>query len=248
MVPPQATYEFGSSVPASIQQLVGRALGFAGGYVRARLGKDLPPVNVYVYTDLDQIAAAWSRVQGGSIDDARRLWPSTLTSVQAYGPPGRIWVYAVGFGFDANLAKIVIHEAFHNLQHVLVGGRNISDTGVSPAWLTEGIAEYIAYRTTTEYRLDSAETVRQMRIARVKNVGVPLRALETYTGFAPQNAPYPLSALAADRLAETGGETALVAYFEAIGRGMAWADAFRSAFGRAVETFYDEFETYRRGL
>jgi len=153
-----------------------------------------------------------------------------------------------GFGADTNLAKIVVHEAFHDLQYTLLAGRAPGDPAVAPAWLGEGSAEYIAYRAIAEYRLDTLENIRRAWIARVKSSPAPLRALETYAGFAPQNSPYPLSALAIDRLTQTGGEALLVAYFETVGRGASWPDAFRTVFGKSVEAFYDEFETYRRGL
>ena len=39
-----------------------------------------------------------------------------------------------------------------------------------------------------------------------------------------------------------------MAYFEAVGRGDSWPNAFSAAFGRSVDAFYVEFETYRRGL
>jgi len=222
-------------------------LGFAGGYFRARLSRELAPLTVYVYSDLGEIAAAYSQALGVSIEEARRRWSSP--DLGANAPPGKIFMYVPpsGYGGDANLTKVVVHEAFHNLQTTLLGGTIEPTDG--PVWLIEGSAEYIAYQTIATYGLDSLENIRRSRIERVKTTSAPLRSLETYAGFTPQNSPYPLSALAGERLAAAnGGETVFIAYFEAVAQGAAWSEAFRTVFGRTVDTFYAEFEAYRSGL
>ncbi len=56
------------------------------------------------------------------------------------------------------------------------------------------------------------------------------------------------SPLAVDFLLTTRSDALLVAYYEAIGRQLPWPQAFSSAFGLTVDAFYDDFETYRRGL
>ena len=247
VVAPQATYEFGASVPSRLQDIVKNALGFAGGYFRARLSREIPALSVYVYTDLEEIRSAWIRVQGGSIEEARRIWPDT--DVQANAPQGQIFFFVrAGVGDVLNLSKIVVHEAFHNLQWSLLGGRKLGEPALTPVWVTEGSAEYIAYRTIVEYGLDTLDNVRRVWIERAKTSSAPLRALETYAGFGPQNSPYPLSALAADRLTQERGETLLTAYFETLGRGVSWQEAFASVFGKGIDTFYTEFEAYRSGL
>jgi hypothetical protein len=37
-------------------------------------------------------------------------------------------------------------------------------------------------------------------------------------------------------------------FWSSIGAGQSWAEAFRVAFGRDVETFYGQFEVYRARL
>ena len=82
----------------------------------------------------------------------------------------------------------------------------------------------------------------------MKSSPAPLPSLESYAGFLPQNSPYALSALAAERLTEQGGETRLIAYFEAVSRGASRSEAFSAVFGKSTEAFYAEFATYRNGL
>lgn len=246
VVPLPATYEFGTSVPASTRELILRTSGFAGGYFRARLGRELPPVNVYVHSNYSELLAAWARVGGGSIEDARRVWSPTV-AFQGRATPG-IWLYAarIGGSVDASfMAKMFVHEAFHILQRVPLGGRNLGSTG-TPSWLGEGTAEYIGTRVVVEYGLSSI-LFRETWITQTRGRGT-LRGLETEAGFVSQANAYELSALAAERLIAARGEMAILAYSDALAQGAAWPGAFRTAFGKTPDAFYEEFEAYRRTL
>jgi hypothetical protein len=44
------------------------------------------------------------------------------------------------------------------------------------------------------------------------------------------------------------GLPALTTYLNALGAGMAWQDAFRTAFGMSVDVYYANFAAYRAGL
>jgi hypothetical protein len=54
--------------------------------------------------------------------------------------------------------------------------------------------------------------------------------------------------LAVERSVGEGGAAKVFSYFEAIGRGTPWETALTVAFGKSVDTFYTEFDAYRRGL
>ena len=248
VVPPQATYEFGTGVSSRLQEIVRTALGFAGGYFRARLSREIPPLGVYVYTDLEEIRAAWIRVQGGSAEEARRLWPAT--EIQASAPPSKIFLYVRGgVGDDVNLSKIVVHEAFHNLQRSLLGGRNLGDPALTPIWLVEGSAEYIAYRTIAEYGSGHTRQHPRSRGSSASKSVLPrfVRSRPT-RGSRPGNSPYPLSALAADRL-QKGRRNASHRLLrnDRARRCMARGVPGRVLAG-ASRRFYTEFEAYRSGL
>jgi hypothetical protein len=73
-----------------------------------------------------------------------------------------------------------------------------------------------------------------------------LSSLAVATGWRGVSGIYDLTPLAASRLIESVGESAFVAYWEAIGRGTNWQSAFAATFGKTIETFYAEFEAYRR--
>ena len=200
------------------------------------------------------MAAAYAQATGNSLDRSRELWQAGTTAVaQSRG----MFVYLGGQSWaqsrDAIRAKIVAHEAFHLLQGELAGPAALnsgpSDVPVAgPRWLTEGAAEYIAYRVLAENRLEDFDAIRRRWISVTRSVTAPLSSLEIATGFGGVAGIYDLTPLAASRLIETAGEGAFVAYWEAIGRGTPWQSAFAAAFGRSLEAFYGEFDAYRRGL
>jgi hypothetical protein len=96
-------------------------------------------------------------------------------------------------------------------------------------------------------RLDNIRA--QRWIPDTRSSAAPLRSLETYAGFVPQNRPYSVVALAAERLLGPSlGEPAFVAFYRAIGQGAPWQTAFVATLGRSIDAFYDDFEAYRRAL
>jgi hypothetical protein len=222
----------------------------ANGYFRVHLGRELPPITLYVYADLESIAAAYSAAEGFSLETARAYWSSGATAtaqlrrmfVNTGSPSWRPAQAPEGIKL-----KIVAHEAFHLLQSEWVRGYpGASNTG--PMWLLEGTAEYIAFRAIADNGLVSFNDARAGWRISARTVQAPLRSLETYAGFLPESVPYHLSPLAAERLLGTTlGLPAFVSFYEAIGAGAAWRDAFLNTFGRTVDAFYDDYEAYRRG-
>jgi hypothetical protein len=57
---------------------------------------------------------------------------------------------------------------------------------------------------------------------------------------------YSLSFVATEFLLSRSGLTSVVTFYRMIGGGATWAAAFKAAFGMSVDTFYEEFEDYRR--
>lgn len=61
---------------------------------------------------------------------------------------------------------------------------------------------------------------------------------------------YSLFHVAVDHLVSVapGGLSALTAYYNALGSGMSWPQAFQSSFGLSVDAYYANFNAYRAGL
>ena len=141
---------------------------------------------------------------------------------------------------DDERAELAAHEYVHEWQYD-VGGTACM---LGPRWLSEGMAESLAYRSLVAgARIPAANldvfTKRQLRTAR----SVPLRSLETEW---PSDAnPFAVGYLAVDRLLAVPSPLALRTYCARVGRGEPWRSAFAAAFGTDVDSFYTRFEAYR---
>jgi hypothetical protein len=141
---------------------------------------------------------------------------------------------------DTERTELAAHEYVHVWQYD-VGG---SACMLGPRWISEGMAESLAYRSLVAAgRIPAANldvfTRRQLRGARY----VTLASLES-TWPADAN-PFAVAYLAVDRLLAQPTPLALRTYCARVGAGEAWRSAFAGAFGVDVDTFYSRYEAYR---
>jgi hypothetical protein len=136
--------------------------------------------------------------------------------------------------------ELAAHEYIHLWQYEL-GGSNCM---LGPRWLSEGMAESLAYRSLVDAGLIPAAnldvfTKRQLRTARY----VTLRSLET--SWPADANPFAVGYLAVDRMLARSGPLPLRDFCVRVGRGESWPAAFASAFGQTPEAFYASFEVFR---
>jgi len=239
----EPAYVFGPGVGAAEQQRIRGALEDAGAYTRARLGYDFAQFRADVFADLDtqvdefllatgqlpairaQVLAEWAaRNPGGAPGTAQRGYLLVCICDAAMRP------------FTA------AHEFFHVLQ------LELSPAQLGPVWLFEGVAEYLSLRVAeasswaTEGGPPSIDA--QARLAAATSA--LLRSMETRHGFESVGIGYAAGVAAVKLLADSAGEASLIRFFELLGRGGAWEDAFRDAFGRSAGRFYAEYEARPR--
>jgi hypothetical protein len=141
---------------------------------------------------------------------------------------------------DDERAELAAHEYVHVWQYDLGGAGCM----LGPRWLSEGMAESLAYRSLVAGgRIAAANldvfTKRQLRTARY----VTLRSLETTW---PSDAnPFAVGYLAVDRLLASPDPVALRRFCTRVGSGESWTSAFAGAFGTGIDAFYARFEAYR---
>ena len=142
---------------------------------------------------------------------------------------------------DTERTELAAHEYVHVWQGELGG----TTCMLGPRWLSEGMAESLAYRALVadglipQANMDTF-TKRQLMAA---TTHPPLAQLETQW---PDSAnPYSVAYLAVDRLLATNGNAPLRAWCTAVGRGVEWHTAFAQAFGETTDAFYARFETYK---
>lgn len=149
---------------------------------------------------------------------------------------------------------IIIHEYFHVLQIQLADDRvGVADEEIvkrGPRWLIEGSAEYVGWQVLAENGRHSFSDTKADQEAQARSITAFLQSMETWMGVraAGELYGYSLAFMATDYLMiiSNAEASSLSAFYDAIGSGVMWRDSFQNFFGRSVETFYSEFEEYRR--
>ncbi len=144
--------------------------------------------------DLDQVAA----VTDGPLDAAGRAGADRVVIVPA------TWSTLSRSGQEV----VLTHELTHVTLRAAVGTRNL------PLWLSEGLAEYVAYRGV---RLPEA-TIVAPALDEARRIGLPTR-WPTDAGFDPRkgqlSAAYGLALLACRTIADRHGQAALLRVYRA---------------------------------
>lgn len=249
-----ATYVFGPEVSAAQQAALRDGLDIGARFIRAALGRELPPFTVYAYADVESMIRVYGETAPTTPDNARDIW--TRGTVAAAGFR-KLWFGPGQFagGSASNLTKIAVHETFHILQFELAGMGSLNSgfddiPRAGPRWLLEGSAELIGYLAIANAGLTSMAAVRADWAQRAKSSPVTLQRLAILRGqFEAGSNAWGIMPLAVDRLVGgEGGAAKVLAYYEAIGRGDAWQGAFSSVFGDTADNVHAEFEGYRRAL
>jgi hypothetical protein len=235
---PQVASEDRAYIQAGIELAVDYLAAAGVAPVRSRL---------YAYPNLDGMAQALEDDLGDQIFIAMAL--RRLAVIPAEAHPGIILV-STGTqewrmrSSDARI-RVVAHEYFHVVQMALLGrvAERISTTRVDlerpegPSWLFEGSADYISWKALEAANVASLDEY--LASATVPK-DVDIADLETYLEYyhaGEDRAVLPL--LAVDRLV-AGDTRRMMRFYEAIGRGLPWREAFAGAFGKRVEVFYAE--------
>jgi hypothetical protein len=213
-----------------------------------------PRLDVRVWADLESTVQAYAVLVGVPVEVARHHWAtSTAITFREFvlvnaGSPG--WTQAT----TRDRAKTLAHEVFHVVQGAQIAPKEligVPDDQIpigGPRWLIEGAAEVGGFSAIAHAGLYPLDQARAEQVARSKLNESPLPSYATQPEWQRNpRAVYSLAFVAVDYLTRGRGLQSLVAFWRVIGRGASWQDAFATAFGRSIDTFYAEFETYRRG-
>jgi hypothetical protein len=229
--PANVTYRISGAVAASDIAEVHEGVARAGAYLGASVGGDRTgplTVNVSVGSGTEQFCCT---AAGPTFD--------IVTSNTAWSAP----TAAAPDTWTASTERkeLAAHEYSHTWQYA-IGGRACMVGG--PRWLTEGMAESLAYRSLVDAGLIPAAnmdvfTKRQLRNGRY----VTLQSLET--SWPADVNPFAMGYLAVDRMLAANGPLALRTWCTRVGRGESWQSAFTGAFGQTPSAFYASFESFR---
>lgn len=217
------------------------------------LGLDLPQrVSIVAATDKGNLRRLWSRYLTTT--------PVSFEAIYAQSCPPGIGVGGFALGtvvaiclpdgdirsFDDDFWRVQLtlaHEMFHVAQRQLTGGRPPTFPGVAgPEWLIEGTATYVSLRVTLTGAMMAP--LHHGLAARLAGTAVDLNAYAPYEARSGDLAGlYDHGSHATFLLVDAAGVAALWRFYEAIGLGMPWRDAFAAIFGRSTEAFRIAYAT-----
>ena len=142
---------------------------------------------------------------------------------------------------------VSMHEYVHVYQFQNGCGSIAQERLSAPKWFYEGEAVLLSYKVMPEAGWSFPFSIQQMIPLAKQETGL-LKSFETNEGTSHANLQfaYPLFATAVDYLIKDKPITALDDFCANMGKGQDVPTAFQSAFGIALEKFYEEFEAYRK--
>jgi hypothetical protein len=140
--------------------------------------------------------------------------------------------------------QVVIHEYVHIYQRDTLG----YGPDVSPMWLIEGMAEFVAYSALEDVGLLETDDVTDYQTWAIVHGGSApdLNQLEEIEDFQESEGPvYPLGHMAVSLL--LGADEPwdrLTEFLDEVDSGTEWRGAFEDAFGLELDEFYAEFDEW----
>ena len=146
---------------------------------------------------------------------------------------------------------VLAHELVHSLQYGLAGGRR----GTSDQWLREGIAEWMASSIVHSLRLGSLRQRRATAVMRLRKLGLgetlpALHRMVTFHEFAELRSSlgtyvtYDQAFIASDFLIQRYGLQSAIQYFRLFAQSDDRLHNFRTAFGKDLSSFEDDFRAH----
>ena len=204
------------------------------------------PIKFHIYRDQEELVRIYASVTGRTLERSRDLWVTKRNTAVAT-PSGILLNASQQWYSNATRGlrmKVVAHELIHGFQHRLMGTRS----SWGPTWLTEGTAEFLAYRALAEGNILPYSSARETFLESAEIVTQPLRDMEESSGFQGAGGggrAYRFIPLAMELLASHSGESSFLTYLTLRGPETAWQETFRTAFGMSVQEFYELFEAHR---
>jgi hypothetical protein len=142
---------------------------------------------------------------------------------------------------DTERKELAAHEYIHVWQGELGGNACM----LGPRWLSEGMAESLAYRAMIADGLIGQSNIDTFTKRNLIGATTRPTLQQLETQWPGSANPFSVGYLAVDRLLAANGPLPLRSWCEAVGRGVEWHAAFASAFGESTEAFYARFESFR---
>jgi hypothetical protein len=181
-----------------------------------------------------------------TIDLILKSDPRAVAYTRPHPPDFTITVFTSGVGwFGATGSQKLItmlHEWYHVVEFALFRCPSCRYVPNPPNWLVEGAAVYESYRSANALHIASYSSLRARELYFAKRSHTPLDLL---AGDIKTATEYSISFLATEYLVRTGGDRALLDFWNELGQKGYVDGAFRHAFGLSLPAFYKRFQAYR---
>lgn len=225
-------------VPCQERQSVVKGMSAAIGYMSS-FGREVGEFSV-ILGRLDFISHAYVEcVDNVSLREARlRLedWTAlTACNTVFVNRDDRAWQQANSL----IRAEAVAHEVFH-----IVQAKSGCACRIGAEWLVEGSAEFLAWKALDYAGLVNFAEAKKSILQKSGGVSESLQLLVLPSELGRVENSYAVAFAAVDSLS---GDSPFsqVNFWDAVGSGTYWEQAFFDEFGITIERFYEEFEAYR---
>ncbi len=136
--------------------------------------------------------------------------------------------------------ELSAHEYVHVWQHEIGGNACM----LGPRWISEGMAESLAYRAMEADGLVTAAALDTFERRQLRN-GTPIALRSLESSWPSDTNPFAVAYVAVDRLLAANGPLRLRTWCARVGAGADWRSAFTATFGETPDAFYARFEAFR---
>ena len=253
--PTNIYYDIAANVPAEQVEIITTGLKMAQDFLDSGLGGGISTearknITVKIVATGRGNEEPWG---GGACCTALSWTSGSLTMRPFFDVAHPHWDFSPTsrryWTLDADHWKTAIHEYTHIWQFHLgcLSSRRLGN------WLSEGMAEFIAYEAMIESGEMDRSEVMEVMLSRARGSGELSRPLRDFAEGAIRDIgvwPGHIGFLALHRILPSapGGILSLRTLCEEVGDGASVPDAFETAFGVSLDDFYADFEKYREEL
>lgn len=254
----QTSFNFSESVPADQQREIEQATSQALAWYNLKTDISLGEVRVFADDNpariIEQYLQRTNFSESQKAQDRQNLLKATAWAGQQNdffiitSSPG--WTSAspiIGGPAKEGRVHTTVHEIFHLIQM-----KFNAQNRLFPYWLWEGSAHYAAAQFLKDNNLYSYENIVSGHISQAVPMRERLQSLETtafFTAGTPYADEYSLAFLATQYLTDglpDGGVKQLATFWELVGNGIPWQNAFQQVFAKTTQEFYMGFENWRQ--
>ena len=251
--PSYVKWNFGDEVSERQKHVVRLGVGLMHDYAKLigmpEIKKD---VAFHVYHNFDNLVDAYSEVIDLPEDRIPADWLDRMREYRGFAYDRHVFINASELDkvHEPFQVKLSAHELVHAQTAALItilntfGSDGIPHTG--PIWLTEGVADFLAWQALSEGGVKPYGEIRDLILQNAQRHPRSLERLEKRDAFNSRYNSGDHSILAVELLASRTGQGSLFDYYVSLKPGTTWRGQFQETFGVGVGEFYGLFAEHQK--